>query len=68
MSLFSRIAMDWALRSFGRDHVMNVPERSLRTVEEAIEFCQAVGVPKETVLACVENVYSKKPGEYFQER
>lgn len=67
MSQFSRIATAWALRSFGEAHLTNVPERSLRVVEEAIEFCQSLGVPKETILACVENVYSKPPGDPLQE-
>lgn len=67
MSILSRIATHWALRSFGEVHVTNLPERSLRTVEEAIELCQAFKVPKETVLLCVANVYSKPPGEPVQE-
>jgi hypothetical protein len=67
MSILARIATSWALRSFGESHVTNIPERSLRTVEEAIELCQALKVPKETVLACVENVYSKEPGDPVQE-
>jgi hypothetical protein len=67
MSALSRIAHDWAVRSFGKDHVSNLPVRSLRTVEESIELCQAFGVPKETVAQCVEMVYGKPRGEPMQE-
>ena len=67
MSILSRLACDWAIRAFGPAHVGNIPTRSLRIVEEAIEFCQSVGVPKEVVDLCVTKVYNKKPGEPMQE-
>lgn len=57
------IAFDWGIRSFGRDHMMNLPMRSLRIVEEAIELCQSYGVPIATVRLCVETVYSREIGE-----
>jgi hypothetical protein len=67
MSVLSRLGFAWALRSFGRDHVMNIPERALRTGEEAIEYMQASGVPEETALLCVKTVYSRPVGEPEQE-
>lgn len=67
MSVLSRIAHDWAVRSFGSDHVVNNGIRALRTAEEAIELAQAYDVPKETMLKCVEMVYSKPKGEPLQE-
>jgi len=67
MSIMSRLAAEWALRSFGGLHVTNIPERSLRTVEEAIELCQSLNVPKEKVLLAVETVYSRPIGSPMQE-
>jgi NTP pyrophosphatase (non-canonical NTP hydrolase) len=66
MSILARIATAWAARCFP-EQITNLPERSLRTVEEAIELCQAFEVPKKTILMCVENVYSKPPGDVLQE-
>lgn len=67
MSALSRIAHEWAERCFGRSHVFHMPLRTLRTVEEAIELCQAFGVPKEKVIQAVETVYSRPAGEAEQE-
>ena len=66
MSIFSRLACAWAVRSFGRDHVINVPS-GLRIVEEAIELCQAVGVPQDKVDLCTDTVYKRPPGDPLQE-
>lgn len=62
-----RIAHDWAMRSFGKEHVINVPERGLRALEESIELAQALGVPRETALLCVQTVYDKPVGNPMQE-
>jgi hypothetical protein len=35
------IALDWACRSFGNDHVYNFPVRALRCAEEAVELARA---------------------------
>ena len=67
MSVLSRLAWSWARRSFGRDHVSNIPTRALRHGEEAIEVMQAAAVPKETALKCVETVYSRPVGDLKQE-
>lgn len=67
MSTLSRIAHDWAVRCFSLDHIQNRALRSLRTVEESIELCQALGVPKEKVLLAVDTVYSRPVGEPEQE-
>ena len=67
MSIFSRLACAWAVRSFGEDHVTNVRMRALRIVEEAIELCQAVGVPSEKVHLCAATVYKRPPGDPLQE-
>lgn len=67
MSIMSRLAADWAVRSFGPTHVTNLPERSLRGVEESIELCQSLNVPKDKVLLAVETVYSRPIGSPMQE-
>lgn len=67
MSILSRLACEWAVRAFGRDHVANAPVRALRILEEAVELCQAFKVPPEKVAACVEIVYSRPPGDPVQE-
>lgn len=67
MRSITRLALDWALRSFGHEHVYNLPIRALRCAEEAIELAQAYEVPKETILRLVEVVYSKPPGHRDQE-
>lgn len=67
MTYLSKIAADWALRCFGGPHVINLGLRALRTVEEAIELCQALDVPADKVLQVVRNVYSKPPGRASQE-
>jgi hypothetical protein len=61
------IALDWAIRCFGRDHVYNAPTRSLRVAEEAIELVQAFDVPKEKALELVEMVYARPKGTPRQE-
>jgi NTP pyrophosphatase (non-canonical NTP hydrolase) len=62
-----KIALDWAIRSFGSEHVNNLPIRSLRCAEEAVELAQALKVDKETMHKLVDTVYSRAPGEAHQE-
>lgn len=67
MSVMSRIAREWAERCFGTEHVNNFPIRALRTLEEAAELAQALGVPKETAALCIDTVYSRSVGDPEQE-
>lgn len=67
MSVLSRLAKAWAERSFGKEHVGNYAIRALRTLEESAELAQALGVPPETALKCIETVYSRPPGDIHQE-
>lgn len=67
MSALSRIARQWAERSFGVDHVSDYGIRALRTGEEAVELMQALGVPKEKALLLVETVYARPVGKAEQE-
>lgn len=62
-----RIALDWAVRAFGREHVYNPAIRSLRCAEEAVELCQSYNVDKATMLRLIETVYSREPGVPDQE-
>lgn len=66
MKLLTRIAVEWATRCFGMEHVQNYPLRSLRLAEEAIELTQAFGVPKAKMHELIELVYARPPGEPTQ--
>lgn len=57
----------WGLRCFGQEHMNDPKRRGMRQGEEAIEFAQAVGVPKEKLIELVEHVYSREPGDPVQE-
>jgi hypothetical protein len=63
----TRIAMEWAIRCFGREHVFDIGIRALRTAEEAIELAQTVHVPKEKLHELVEVVYARPHGRWDQE-
>lgn len=67
LSHISELALDWAIRAFGREHVMDTQVRGLRIAEEAIELLQSNAIPKETVLHLVEIVYSRPRGNSFLE-
>src|ERR1019366_10303280 len=67
MSLVSRIGCDWAIRCFGREHVFDRAIRALRTLEEAAELAQALGVPEDKAAKCISTVYSRPVGEPLQE-
>lgn len=62
-----QIALDWAIRCFGSEHVYDLPTRSLRVAEEAIELVQAFGISKEKALQLVEMVYARPEGSVTQE-
>lgn len=67
MKATAKIALDWAVRCFGREHVYSRPVRALRLAEEAIELAQALNIPKDQMLALVELVYNRPPGVPDQE-
>lgn len=62
-----RIARDWAVRCFGKEHVSDASVRSLRIAEEAVELAQSVGVAKDKMLLLVETIYSRPRGHVDQE-
>lgn len=67
MKATTQIALEWAVRSFGREHVYNLSIRALRLIEEAMELAQAHGVPKDMLIDLIGIVYSRPPGEPDQE-
>lgn len=62
----SRVA-NWVRELFGDEAAKNVPERALRTAEEALELAQACRVPVETIHQLVDYVYSRPVGNAPQE-
>lgn len=57
----------WARRTFNRSLVESVEERCCRALEETIELCQSLKLPKEKAIALVDYVYSRPPGDPRQE-
>lgn len=57
----------WIKECGGDSLVHDARNRHWRFVEESIELAQACQVPKEDVLALVDYVYNKPPGEVYQE-
>lgn len=58
-----RIALDWAIRSFGREHVYDTRIRALRVAEEAVELAQAAGVKADQMHRLVGIVYGRPAGD-----
>lgn len=67
MKPMERIALEWAVRCFGEDHVHNLPLRSLRAAEEAVELAQSWKVPREKMHLLVDTIYDRPPGNPEQE-
>lgn len=66
--LQAKIAVDWAIRCFGRDHVFDAKVRSLRLAEEAVELTQAYGVSRDMLHKLVDTVYDRpKSDDTLQE-
>jgi hypothetical protein len=57
----------WVREALGEETASNVPERSLRTVEEAVELAQACGVSAESLHRLIDYVFSRPPGDPSQE-
>jgi hypothetical protein len=57
----------WAHRIFGYQVASNVPERSLRFVEEATELAQACGSTREELHRLIDYVYARPVGEPAKE-
>lgn len=61
------IALDWAVRSFGREHVFDTRIRALRVAEEAVELAQAAGVEENQMHKLVDIVYGRPSGSVILE-
>src|SRR5258706_5317759 len=61
------LAWQWAIRSFGHDHVSNLRIRSLRVAEEATELAQACKVTEEQMHQLVSIVYYRPVGNPVEE-
>lgn len=62
----SRVTI-WAHKIFGYQVASNVPERSLRFVEEAVELAQACGSSAAELHRLVDYVYARPVGEPAKE-
>lgn len=61
------LVTDWAVRSFGEDHVVDERVRAKRLLEETLELCQSLDVPVAEATRVVEVVYSRPSGYPEQE-
>ena len=57
-----KVVLEWAEATFG-EVALDLRERALRLVEEAIELAQASGVECDAICGLVGHVYAKPPGE-----
>jgi len=64
---FQQDAFRWACLCFGDDSARNAKERTMRFIEEALEFAQTTGLTRDDALALVEHVFSRTPGRIGQE-
>lgn len=64
---FQLRVQEWLLACFGSDRLANKREGSFRFIEESLELVQASGLSKDDALKMVEYVYSRPPGETYQE-
>ena len=61
------IIADWVRTNFGANILFDRNERGKRTLEEAVEVAQSVGITCDEIIAIVDRVYSKPVGEPYQE-
>ena len=61
------ITWEWAVRSFGSEHVTNPRIRALRLAEETVELAQSLDVTAEQLHKLIDVVYSRPVGEAYKE-
>lgn len=66
MSL-QKIAYEWGIRCFGKEHMTDRKVRALRFVEEAVELAQALEVDDVKLHLLVDKVYDRDKGAVPQE-
>jgi hypothetical protein len=59
MSNFQNENWTWIIECFGEDFARSQAERGLRFLEEALELCQASGMPKAHALRLIDYVYDR---------
>jgi NTP pyrophosphatase (non-canonical NTP hydrolase) len=64
---FQDSCRNWVVECLGEDAVHNVPERTFRFLEEALELSQAAGCSKENAVKLVDYVYSRPVGQVNEE-
>lgn len=64
---FQARVYDWMQECFRRPDSLFPEQRSFRFLEEALELAQASGTGREDALRLVDYVYSRPPGEIYQE-
>jgi hypothetical protein len=57
----------WINRVFTESELVDIPERALRVLEEALELAQACDVKKEHAHKLIDYVYSRPKGDYVNE-
>lgn len=67
MELNQKTAHDWAVRSFGQEHVGDARVRAVRVVEEAIELAQSLGCCPASRSRPWDVVYAGELGKVEQE-
>ncbi len=66
LDFFTERAVDWQFKAF-QGAGMDAQTRAFKVLEEAVEFCQSVGVPVEKAHEQVDRKYSEPPGDPVQE-
>ena len=64
---FQKRVSAWVAKALGDDTAHNAPERSLRTVEEALELAQVCRVSREVLHRLVDYVFERPVGNAAQE-
>jgi len=67
MKMETLIALDWAIRCFGSDHVFDRSVRALRLAEEAVELTQALHVSRDMMHKLIDTVYDRPVAKDFHQ-
>lgn len=62
-----RVVVEWGAKAFGADHMADKIVRAARFIEEAAEFVQAIGLPRDHLDRAINHVYSRPAGDPAQE-
>lgn len=61
------LVRNWVIQCFGLRTAENVTERNYRFLEESVELCQSLGLPKSACYRIIDYVYACDPGTPAQE-